>query len=235
MFFSNGVHKEPHSTWSGLIDGIYAIGITLMVLDAPSFWAKTRQLRAQGIIDNWQEYWLTADHMTLLVMSALVCLDLWGLTNIFYRSPGEGSRDTTLLICTSMIIGLGVNVAFQTVFDLRLERIEKGTVAMTTVGAEMMLSLLVGSSYLVVRALLMSAKRRLKASIETESQYIKKLMSACKHCARNAIVIYCGAIVYLKTGASISGGVAIGVALLLGWMGKEVAWLEERVKRMLAK
>ena len=235
MFFSNGVHKESHSSWGGLVDGIYAIGITLMILDAPGFWTETRELRKQGLIDMGQEHWLTADHLVLLVMSALVCLDLWGLTSIFYRSPGKGCRNTTLLICTSMLIGLGINVAFQTVFDLRIENLAKGTGTASTVQGEIILSVLIGTGYVIIRSLLSTAQKAIKPSIEEDTQYVRKLRSACKHCTRIAIIVFSGAAAYWATGISIVGTLMIGVAIMASWMSEEITWIEDRIEKMRLK
>ena len=232
MFFSSEKHKEEHLAWSGLVDGVYAIAATLVMYNSSLFWNRAFELvREQAITQN-QATMIIVDHFTCMIISAIICFDLWGLCSIAYRTPGKGNRLTTLLMTLTMIAGVGITTAFQVIFNWRLELTEKSQIITPTRGPEIGLILVIVLGYLSVKILLTHIKGLIKKQETdgTKNKQLNKLNAAIKHCTRSMIVLSIGGFLFVEFKENVWGVAILGLSILINWIYPEISRKIRRYK-----
>jgi hypothetical protein len=230
MFFSSGEHKEEHLAWSGLVDGVYAIAATLVVYNSSLFWNHAVELVREKAITQNQATMIIIDHFTCMIISAIICFDLWGLCSIAYRTPGKGNRLTTLLMTLTMISGVGITTAFQVIFNWRLEITEKSQIITHTRGPEIGLILVIVLGYLSVKVLLTHIKAVSKKyeSDNSKDKQLNKLNAAIKHCTRSMIILSVGGFLFVEFKENVWGVGILGVSIITNWLYPEIS---RRIRR----
>ncbi len=224
MFFSSAGHKEEHQAWSGLIDGVFAIAATLVMYNSSIFWSRAFQLVKEKSITQSQATMIIIDHLTCMIISAIICIDLWGLCSIAYRTPGKGNRLTSFHMIMSMITGVGITTAFQVIFDWRLELTEKNQFMPTTYGPEIGLIIAIVMGYVSTELLLKHVKTMIgrQKNIEISYQYKKKLNAAITHCTRSAIIISIGGFLFMQFNENVWGVGILAGSIIINWLYPEV-------------
>lgn len=216
--------------WTGLVDGVYAIGITLVMLESPNFWSEVTKLVREGSLSPGDAGLLFVDHAICLVVSAIICIDLWGLTSVAYRSPGKRNKMTTFWMIASLISGISITIAFQSSFAIRMmEVVEKS--AIETRGPEVGLFATIIGAYIICGGMLGHVRR--KPTIEScSTSETKKLKAAKEHCFRSCLILGTGIVIYGQTKEDILGIVALIIAVAANWVHSESSWMQSIEKKL---
>ncbi|MCP9943486.1 hypothetical protein KBY70_13940 [Cyanobium sp. ATX 6E8] len=113
MFYGSNKHPESSLTWIGLIDGLYGINITLMLVGAPGYLGELIRANAAGDINDSSSLKLACEYLFFLVIIALVSFDLWGLHSLSARSDYILRKRASILNLTSLACNAVTTLSFQ--------------------------------------------------------------------------------------------------------------------------
>jgi|GEM_PF-4156856 uncharacterized membrane protein len=121
MLFEKIIRGAKLSHWAGLVDGLYAISLTLMALEMPGFLEQMVEIyrNGTGAAEEGHLLFLTFDHFVGYLFVFLVLLDIWAVHRSILLIEKKPLRRQTMWIAGSLSISMLIPVAASISYTVR--------------------------------------------------------------------------------------------------------------------
>lgn len=213
MFYGNNRHPESSRTWIGLIDGLYGINITFMLVGAPDYLSELIRAHSAGTISNTLSMKLAFEYLFFLVIVALISFDLWGLHSLSVRSDYILRKKASML----NLLGLGCNAAITLCFQIsmirKLDVAQSTKIFMGTSLLDLLVLVSLATAYASHIFILRNARHAHSSKRGSELSSIK-VRDASVHAIKSATILagcFILCVVHIKMGLS---ALALGICYI---------------------
>lgn len=122
MLFEKTIRGTRLNDWSGLVDGLFAISLTLMALEMPGFLEQMIEIHRKGVAaeESARLLFLTADHFAGYLFVFLVLLDLWSVHRAILMFDAKPLRRHAVWLAASLSLAMLVPVAASMSYTVRI-------------------------------------------------------------------------------------------------------------------